>query len=656
MNHFTVVFWILILAWSPLALTGPAPESTKKPLLMTGKRNLYQRVLTLPDAILYPQQQLLLENPIQLPTFSLYYVYDRVKDDAQEEWLQIGLGRKGNLVGWISSSKTLAWNHGLTLTFRKPLTDKGRVLLFRDKESIKEIAETYDQTRYEKLYDAANKGTLLSGSPVIAIQPIQDIDIRKNFYLLPIHDYEEIYLNNSTARLLQVSSIPLQDKKPEKKDNQRRFSNYSYTANIVFAIDSTLSMGPYIERTREAIHKVYESLEQHALLGAVQFGLIAFRDNTSVAPDIDYLTRRYVSLKQGSRASSFMKSIESLESAHSSSQDFVEDSYAGILSALNGMDWAPDAARFIVLITDAGARDEDDPLATTGLNAAKLSQMAQENNTAIFVLHLLTPDPKANHKLAARQYRRLSQFPNVGNLYYGVPTGDVFEFGQVLDSLAGQITNQITELDVVDDSQLVESENVQLANLQAKVAKLGHALRMRYVKNNQNDKAPDVFNAWLLDKNFSDTEKDTIDVRVLLTRDQLSDLYDVLKKVLETAEQGLISPNNFLGELKSLAATITRDPQQLRAATTAGQGNSLAELGFVREYIEDLPYTGEVMNLSLQDWQSWSVTEQVRFLQRLEEKVTYYQALHDHVDLWVSLTGGGIDGDSVFPIPLDMLP
>jgi len=162
----------------------------------------------------------------------------------------------------------------------------------------------------------------------------------------------------------------------------------------------------------------------------------------------------------------------------------------------------------------------------------------------------------------------------------------------------------------------------------------------------------------LLDKSFHDTEKSTIDVCVLLTRDQLSDLYNVLKKVLETGEQGLMSPDNFLGELKSLAATISRDPDQLggTTATTAGSGNSLADLGFLREYIEDLPYTGEVMNLSLEDWQSWSVIQQTEFLQRLEEKITYYQALHDHVDLWVSLTGGAIDGDSVFPVPLEMLP
>jgi hypothetical protein len=659
MNRISIVLWLVLLVWNPLAVAGKmVPSSAKKPLLMTGKQNLYQRVLTLPGAILYPQQKLSLENPIQLPSFSPYYIYNRIKDDAHRYWLQVGLGKTGNVVGWIAADKTFEWNHGLTLTFRKPSENQGRVLLFRDMESIKEIAETYNEQRYEQLYDSASKGITLDHSPVVAIQPLTDIDIRKNFYLLPIHDYEEIFLNNSTARLLQVSSIPLQSQDLENKTPQMAGSKDSYTANIVFAIDSTFSMQPYIERTHEAVQKIYDRLKQKSLLGAVQFGLIAFRDNPGAALNIDYLTRRYVSLEQGGNASSFMKSVESLKSAQSPTKDFVEDSYAGIAAALNEMDWAPDAARFIVLITDAGARDEDDPLAKTGLDAARLNQLAQEKNVAIFVLHLLTPDPMADHERAARQYRRLSQYPNIGNLYYAVPTGNVQEFGEALDGLASQITETLTQVGVANNSQHKASKIPQIADLQAKVAKLGYALRMQYLQKTQNGKAPDVFNAWLLDKSFHDTEKSTIDVCVLLTRDQLSDLYNVLKKVLETGEQGLMSPDNFLGELKSLAATISRDPAQIggTTATTAGSGNSLADLGFLREYIEDLPYTGEVMNLSLEDWQTWSVIQQTEFLQRLEEKITYYQALHDHVDLWVSLTGGAIDGDSVFPVPLEMLP
>jgi hypothetical protein len=260
----------------------------------------------------------------------------------------------------------------------------------------------------------------------------------------------------------------------------------------------------------------------------------------------------------------------------------------------------------------------------------------------------------------AEQYRQLADFPGIGSLYYGVPTGNVKEFGKVLDALAGQITGQVqmASANRSEPAPAPTSDNAQLAELQARVAKLGYALRMRYLKKTEGGQVPNVFDAWLLDRDFRDPSRPTLDVRVLLTRDQLSDLNDVLTQVLGAAEEGLLSPQNFLGELQSLAATATRDPEQLGATTTttAGAGNSLAELGYMREYIEDLPYSGEVMGVSLDDWQSWSTRQQIAFLHRLEEKVSYYRALHDHTDLWVSLDGGPVTGDSVYPVELEMLP
>ena len=64
----------------------------------------------------------------------------------------------------------------------------------------------------------------------------------------------------------------------------------------------------------------------------------------------------------------------------------------------------------------------------------------------------------------------------------------------------------------------------------------------------------------------------------------------------------------------------------------------------------------EFMDLSLEGWEDWPAKRQLEFLHRLENKIAYYQALHDHTDLWISLGGGPVTGDSVFPVPLEMLP
>jgi hypothetical protein len=516
------------------------------------------------------------------------------------------------------------------------------------------------------------KGELPPESPVVAIQPAGHIDIRKDFYLVPILDFEEAWLGSEKARLLKIASVPLVAEAPRavrKEKQDRPAQPREYSAGIVFVIDASLSMDEYISRTREAVMKIYDQLGDRGQLGKVSFGLVAYRDNVGAVPGLDFVARTYVTLEEGHNPGAFLRKVESLSAADVSSRDFREDAYAGLREAIENMDWREQEARYIVLITDAGAREGDDPLSSTRLSTDSVRQLALDNGIAIFVLHLLTPSEKADHEAAARQYRRLSDFPGIGSLYYGVPTGDLQEFGLVVDSLSQQITDQVARGENAakmpvesppesgEGARKMAPATAQLAEFQGKVAKLGYALRMQYLQRHQG-KVPRVFNAWMVDRDLRDPDRQTVEVRVLLTRDQLADLQSILKQVLERAEEGLLSPQNFLDELKSLAATVSRNPEVLGSttATTAGEGASLADMGLIGDYIEGLPYKGEVMELSLEDWQNWPARRQIEFLRGLEEKIAYYQALHDNTDLWISLDGGPVDGDSVFPLALDMLP
>ncbi|MEW8507260.1 MAG: vWA domain-containing protein [Candidatus Thiodiazotropha sp.] len=645
----------------------------QQPLLMEGKQALYQRVLSKPGAHFYEEIQKAKGDPAT--PFSVYYVYGR-KTENGATWLHLGQNRHGELSGWMPETDTIPWNQGLTVAFRDPVGND-RVLLFNDKANLKALIESSDKENYQKLYKAAESGKLESDSPVVAIQPRTHIDILKDFYLVPIRDHEDIYLGDEQARILQVSSVPLlpalETKKVEAKKQalQTNQEIKPFRSAVVFVIDSTLSMDPYIDRTREAVRKIYNTITEEDLTGDVSFGLIAFRDNPQAVPQLDYLTQTYVNLQQGQDADGFFNQVTSLKAATVSSLDFNEDSYAGVNEAIAGIDWKGQDARYVILVTDAGPREAGDPLSGTGMSSASLRQLAQDKGIALSVLHLLTPSVMADHAKAEETYRDLSYYPGIGSFYFGVETGNVERFGRVLDALAKQITEQVKLAALAaagknmaierqaKEKQTAENEaSDQLAQFQAKVAKLGYALRMRYLQQKDKQQIPSIFNAWLVDRDINDPQRQTLDVRVLLTRDQLSDLHNIMREVLITAEEGLLSPRTFLNDLKSLAATIARDPEQLGTTTrvTGAREGNLADMGFMREYIEDLPYTGEVMNLSLDNWQDWPARDQIRFINRLEEKINYYQVLHDHTDLWVSLDGGPISGDSVFPIALEMLP
>ncbi len=646
---------IVITILFSLALTIPllVQANEQKPLLMEGKKTLYQRVLSTPDARVYQQPSDSSDSEEIVP-FSVLYVYQK-----QDGWLRVGYNSFGSMVGWVPEKQAIVWNQALTVSFKDP-QDIQRVMLFNSKEALKKLVDDFDKKTYQSLYQAAVNGEPLEDSPVIAIQPEAHLEIRENFYLVPIKQHEDVYLGNEQARLLEVASVPLDDSGGQSNSNEATEKNRSYRSGIHFVIDSTASMGPYIDRTREAVAKVFSAIDKQGLTNQVSFGLTAYRDNIDQVPELEYLTQRYVSLEQGTDVTQFFERVNTLNPSEISSRDFREDAYAGIKSAIEDSAWDDFDARYIILITDAGPRESHDSLGATHLSAQALRQLAYDKGISLWVLHLRSPSAAANHQKAESLYKELSYYPGIGDFYYGVSLGQVDEFGNVLETLANQITQQVLAttngVPPIPLPENAEPENqTQLAQLQGRVAKLGNALRMRYLQRESGKPLPKVFDAWMVDRDFINPERSSVDVRVLLTRDQLSDLKNVMQQVLELAEEGVLSPKNFINDLKSLAATVSRDPSSV-ASSTSDAGSNLAEMGYMREYIEDLPYTGEVMNLTLESWEEWSAKTQVEFMQRLDSKINYYQALHDHTDLWVTPGGGSVSGNSVFPVALDLLP
>ena len=629
--------------------------ATARPLLMEGKKTLYQRVLSIPDARLY-------EIPVgsapssEIVPFSVLYVYEKSTD-----WIKVGYDSFGNTAGWVASDKAIVWNQALTVSFKDP-QDIQRVMMFAEKDKLQQLVDDYDTEGYQALYDAIVNNEIPDDSPVIAIQPEAHLDIGESFYLVPIKQHEDVFLGNEQARLLQIASVPLDDSSSESSPVTMAASKRSYRSGIHFVIDSTQSMEPYIARTREAVARVYSAIEKQGLTNQVSFGLTAYRDNTAEIPELEYLTRHYVSLQQGTNVDQFFERVNSLSAAQVSSRDFREDAYAGIKSAIEDTDWTDFDARYVVLITDAGPRDSHDSLGATRLGAQALRQLAFDKGVSIWVLHLRTPEGSADHESAESLYKQLSFFPGIGDFYYGVNLGEVDEFGNVLETLARQITQQVMAttnglppIPLPQQAVEVVVAETQLEQLQGRVDKLGNALRMRYLQKKSGQPPPAVFDAWMVDRDFRNPERSAVDVRVLLTRDQLSDLKQVMQQVLELAEEGVLSPQSFIDDLKSLAATVSRDPSAVGSSTSEA-GTNLADMGYMREYIEDLPYTGEVMGLTLETWEEWSAKVQIEFMHRLESKINYYQALHDHTDLWVTPGGGSVNGNSVFPVALELLP
>ena len=142
--------------------------------------------------------------------------------------------------------------------------------------------------------------------------------------------------------------------------------------------------------------------------------------------------------------------------------------------------------------------------------------------------------------------------------------------------------------------------------------------------------------------------KKAIEVRVLLTKNQLSDLAQSLQIILKTGLAGRTEPQTFFTQLRSAFATAARDPQKISQSKNIG--------GLLGEYLQGLPYKSDIMNISEQDWLAMGAIAQRTVLNNVESRLRLYQEYESHPDLWVQLTGSKDPGEAVYPVPLEALP
>lgn len=629
----------------------PSAEAARTPLLMEGKKTLYQRVLTRPGAQIRKDPADEAGKP--QPALTRLYVYGRVQKNGAE-WLEVGLTAKGQTDGWVAADYTLPWKQQMTLAFTNP-AGRERSLLFKDRDTLATLVNADDPGSTL----APLRKTIASGKndpSVVSIEPEAYVDLNKQFYLLPILSAEETFAaSGHRMRLLEVASVTQQEAKADKAQAPKANGLRNFSASVVFVIDSTISMGPYIDRTRDAVKRIYDRIEKAGLSDKVRFGMVAFRSNIDKTPALEYVSRLYADPNQVKSGKEFLEKVSGLRQATASSARFSEDAYAGVMTALDKVDWANFGGRYVVLITDAGALRGNDPLSGTKLDAEQVRLEAQHRGVALYAMHLRTPEGKANHAEAEAQYKALTTHPLVPHpLYYPVESGSVDAFGKIVDSLADAIVDQVNASSRGEEvaGSALSASKASGDQVKDDAALLGHAMKLAWLGRTEGTRAPPLFSAWISDRDLVKPDVATTEVRVLLTKNQLSDMQQVVKSILDAGQAAQLSPKDFFARMRSAAATLGRDPN----AINSPNAQKLADLGLMGEYLDDLPYRSKVLDLDQETWSSWSISQQQVFLDELQRKLRLYQIYHDDVSRWVALDGGADAGEAVYPVPLDAMP
>mgnify|MGYP001477014421 CR=1 FL=1 len=417
---------------------------------------------------------------------------------------------------------------------------------------------------------------------------------------------------------------------------------------IVFVVDTTISMGPYIERLREAVQIAHDELKAAGLLDRTSFGLIAYRNDMSREPQksqLEYVTRVFQPLTCGAEPGRLLDRMGAVKPARVSTRSFSEDAIAGLYEALGGqsadlgpaerMVWEDADARFIFLITDAGALPAGDPQSKyPGVDLAAIHADATGKDVTIFPIHLISKEAQARNNVgpATEQYRLLAMDQGQTNNYKSVAADDVEMYDKIIREAIGEV---ITTVKKWERGEKLTQLSVPL-NPDPETQPIGDLIvnkmfnvQQRFLGRVQGGRAPQFFEAWAADQDLAKPDRMALRASVFLTRNQLSALGQRLEAVLRDAKAAYTDQRTAFQDMQSVTAITAVDPNL--------DTRSIDSQDKLQAFLERLPYKTRLLTMGPKDWRTLGALRQLTLIGDIEYKLNAYRELSAS-DCWIDMT------------------
>ena len=558
-----------------------------------------------------------------------------------------------------------------------PKGKRSDVLFFKDDTTLSDIVGSFSYAvEARQIYEGldAERSRVADDTAatpqwdqrLVAMEPPTGLTFDEQPYLLPILEYrEELFDGTIETNLLMVAALPADAEEIAVSDttsfdvdlDSAAAQDGIFRVGVVFVVDTTISMRPFIDRTRTAIQSFYDSFQQFESASFVSFSLLGFRDESEQTEGVEYTTRMFQPLDPAAPAQQVLGNMGLMQEAQAPTLGFKEDGLAGVIDAINDNDWDPYDAKLVVFISDASVRAGDDPRSKyPGQTPASVAELARNKDVAIIPLHLLTPANQRNGdaEIARAQYQVLAQTGDINNeKYVAMDATDPDLFLREMTAFTNELAKTIFTVNAgnrIDPTDIEELEDIPEASGTAAAA-VNEIFRaqLESLAVASDGSAPSFLAGWTADRDLLDPQLASLEVKVFLTRNQLSSLDKQLAAVVDAFRSGGDDPQAFFDNLQSLAAQTATDPDVVR------NNDREAMRAILPSFLQNLPYRSEILNLDLQDWTGLSQASQSEFMEQLDAKRKSYQAIFEQTDLWQDF-GTNDPLLQVTPVRLAILP
>lgn len=617
----------------------PGGLRAESPLLFDGTRTIFERVLTKPGQALYDAPNG--KKVRDLWPLQPVYVYAR-----KDGWIQVGRSeREGE--GWITEADTATWVHNIVGAFTARGTERPRQIFFDTETKLQSLLDHESFLDLAARYrDAAGNGDKVTDSGLLTIEKEEFVDISNSFYLMPITRFRERKLGYGALDTLhlEVASVPL-----DLVTNQA--DDAPFRIGIVFVVDTTQSMKPFIPETLSVVREIVAQLSEQHREDDISFGLIGFRDDPTGRPGTEYRVREFVPLDHKAPQNAILDGLANMKAMEKASTwGYPEDSLSGLKYAIDTPPWTGPlvdfAGRMVILITDAPPKAQSDPHADSRLSPESIAKIAAAKGVGISTIHLLSRSGRDYNDAAEEAYRALSRFRNLPDeMYFPVDARDSDAFRARIRAVVGQVVGSISK-DIKLTEKEGDSEEVAVGNI-------GIAMRLAYLGRITGQDAPPILRGWTLDRSFEAQREFAIEPRVLVTRNQLLTMSEIMAGIVRKADESTRQGREdlFFENVRDVVAGIGADGSRL---VNEGADNLGSMIG---EFMEYMPYVSKnrIMTVTENEWIN-NIGLQYDITNELKDKLELYESLYNSRELWTPLYEGQDDGEHVYAMPLEALP